>query len=229
MDRRAKKLEKARKRREQMKKRDRAQALKDARDGGPLVRSAARAPFGPCWLSLGWDEEEEPQLVTALVTRRLGDGRLLPVVALVDRTCLGVKDAFLQPPMEPSEVEELSDTCGTPHGGMVQVDPITMQSVVFHAVDYARRFGFEPHPDFPAALFGPRPDTLQSTPWHAAERPIYMVGPNDNVRAIANRLATTVGESGFEFVDLREVDELDSDLEDEDDFEDAVIAPPDTR
>jgi hypothetical protein len=89
---------------------------------------------------------------------------------------------------------------------MVQSDPITVQSVVFHAIDYARRLGFEPERDFPAALFGPRPETLESTPWHAVGRPFYIPGPHDNVHAIARQLVAAVGESGFDFVDIDELD-----------------------
>jgi hypothetical protein len=217
MDRRAKKLEKARKRRQAVKKRERARTEALAREGGPLVRSAARAAFGPCWLSADWDNAEEPALVTAVVTRRLGDGRLLPATALVDRTCLGVKDGFIAEPLRPSEVDEFLEKVGIPHGGMVECEPGVVQSVVFHAIDYALRLGFTPHRDFPAALFGPRPEALEPTPWHAAERPIYFSGPHDNVNAILARLAAAVGESGFDVIDAGLVYD-DGDLDEEDDW-----------
>jgi hypothetical protein len=219
MDRRAKKIEKARKRRELVKKRERSLAMKEARDGGSLLRSAARAPFGPCWLSAGWDDERTPELVTALVTRRLGDGRLLPAVALVDRTCLGVKNGFFEEPLAASELDDFTARLFAAHGDGVQIDPFTVQSVVFHAIDYAHRLGFEPHADFPAALFGPRPDALLSTPWHAAERPVYVSGPRDDARAVLRRLAAAVGEQGFDFIDSAALAEFED--EDEDgDFED---------
>lgn len=224
MDRRAKKIEKARKRRELVKKRERSQALRDARDGGSLLRSAARAPFGPCWMSIGWDDEQRPELVTALVTRKLGDGRLLPAVALVDRTCLGVKNGFFEEPLAASELDDFTARLFAAHGDGVQIDPFTVQSVVFHAIDYAHRLGFEPHADFPAALFGPRPDALLSTPWHAAERPLYVSGPRDDARAILRRLAAAVGEQGFDFINSAlaefEDDFEDGDFEDEDEDED---------
>jgi hypothetical protein len=213
MDRRAKKKEKARKRRELLKKQARAETLRRERAGELLVRSAASAPFGPCWLSLGWDDEQDAALVSALVTRRLGDGRLLPATALVDRTCLGLKDGFLDEPLLRSELDVLCERLGAAHGGMVECEPITVQSVVFHAIDYARRLGFEPHPDAPLALFGPRPQALLPTPWCAEERPLYVAGAHDDVDAILARLTAVVGPTGFDFVDFDVLEDDDDDDE----------------
>jgi hypothetical protein len=68
---------------------------------------------------------------------------------------------------------------------------------VFHAIDYARRLGFQPHPDHSAALFGARPEELQATPWHAAEKPYYVAGPFDDTPSIVDQLRATVGDGNF--------------------------------
>jgi hypothetical protein len=228
VDRRAKQLEKKRKRRALVVKQKNALAARAPSERQLLVKAAQRGSFGPCWVSVGWDELEMPELVSVLITRKLSDGLLLPGSALVDRTCLGVKDGFVAQPVRPSEVGDFVAHVGRIHGGMIACQPLVAQSVVFHAIDYARTLGFEPHPDFPAPLFGPRPDQLQSTPWHHAEKPWYMSGPSDDVGAVMRQLVAIVGAGNFDYTtevspfrldsfedhgvdDVDDVDELDED------------------
>ena len=138
---------------------------------------------------------------------------------------MGVKNAFVGAPVNAIELGELLENIGTPHGGMETADPSMVQSLVFNAIDYARRLGFEPHADFPADLFGPRPDELLKTPWHAAERPLYMAGPDDNVARILARLEGAVGAGNFDRVTQlemaqRALQELTSDEDDEEALDD---------
>jgi hypothetical protein len=141
---------------------------------------------------------DEPDLVGVVVTRTLADGRLLPGFALVDRTCLGVKDGFVGKPLTGEEVATFISRIGLPHGGMMECEPAIAQSIVFHALDYARKLGFEPHADFPAEVFEPRPNELRDTPWCAPERPRYLAGPYDDADAILQQLTSTVGEGNYD-------------------------------
>jgi hypothetical protein len=201
-DRRQRKLEKKKKKRETAKKRVRAEMARRPSDEERLIRSAARCPFGPCAINLGWNDEGvgPPSLVTVVVTRALDDEQLLPTVAMVDRTCLGVKDGFVMPPLSRSELPELLERIYRVHGGVEDCEPLVAQSVVFHAVDYARRLGFEPHPDAELSLFEPRPAELLATAWHAAEHPMYVSGPDDDVDAIVARLEAAVGADNFDVI-----------------------------
>lgn len=214
VDRRQRKLEKKRKKRKIV--RQQAQLARD-QQSQRLIASAGRAPFGPCALSRNWDSDESPPgLVTVVMTRVLGNGSLLPSVALVDRTCLGIKNGFVADPMPPSELDEWLEDTFTAHGGWETCEPQVAQSVVFHALDYAQRLGFRPHPDAELTLFEPRPEALLPTAWHAAERPIYITGPHDNVATIINRLTESVGADGFDVAhmgSLLDFDESDSDDE----------------
>jgi hypothetical protein len=155
-------------------------------------------PFGPAFVSSGWNnpEGEMPELVTVVVTRQLPDGSLLPGTALTDRTCLGVKNGFVHQPCSRAALQELIDEFGAAHGGIEEVDVATALSIVHHAIDYARTLGFEPHPDFPAPLFGPRPEPLLDTPYGRPSRPIYLPGPEDDVAAIMQRLQALLGKEG---------------------------------
>jgi hypothetical protein len=188
MDRRAKKLEKKRKDRAVAKKKTQVQLQRRAAVDRELLRTAASAPFGPCWVSEGWDNLSHPELVSVVVTRQLSESRYLPIVVLVDRTCLGVKDAYDRGVCTAREVEAFVDEISDLHGGMHPCEPLVAQSIVFHAIDYAAKLGFELTADFPAALFGSRPDQLLDTPWHAPAKPQYIAGPHDDVSDVLHKL-----------------------------------------
>lgn len=192
------KEEKRRRKRKLAQKKARASAARGAR---PSVKLLAAAPFGPCAVSSGWSSEEDlPPLVTVVVTRKLHGDRLYPILALLDRTCLGVKDFHMPGPMTEGELRSFLHLVGEPSSGMEDCPPLVAQSLVFHAVDYARRLGFEPHRDFVEALYGPRPAELLPTPWHAEEKPIYLAGPRDDVKRVRSRLDAAVGVGNYDFV-----------------------------
>ena len=154
MDRRQRKREQKKKKRDLAKKKARAALERRPDPEERLLRAAARSPFGPCYISVGWQLDEElPGLVSVVVTRRLPDGDLVPGLALVDRTCLGIKSAHVDDKTTDDELQDLLADMGAVHGGMEPCEPLVAQSVVYHAVDYARRLGFTPDPDFPELLF----------------------------------------------------------------------------
>jgi hypothetical protein len=207
VNRRQKKVEKKRKKRVQAKKKARAALARKPPPDVLLLGAAARAPWGPCYVSAHWDDDSEPELVTLVVTRRLPDERLVAGVALADRTCLGIKDAYFDGPMEEDELDELLEKWGEVHDGMEEHEPLVAQSIAYHAINYARKLGFEPHRDFPERLFGPRPAELQQTPWAAEERPLYVMGLRDDVERILATLDASVGAGNYDFVDPMEMDE----------------------
>jgi hypothetical protein len=230
VDRRQRKTEKKRKRREATKQRERQL---EARRPDPLMRliaSATKRPFGPCAISADWDNEDLANIVTVTMTRVLGDGALLPCVVLVDRTCLGVKDCMISDKVAPALLSEELDFLYEPHNcGWVVCDPLVAQSVLFHALDYAARLDFKPHPDFIPAFFEPRPSDLIETPWCNVPRPLYVPGPHDDVTNILLSLTQKLGSEGFDCLPLSALptdfdeDELDEEYLDEEYFDEDVI------
>ncbi len=167
------------------------------------VELGARHPMGPCYVSETPGVRDLPALVHVVVTRRLPDGKLLGGSVIVDRTCLGVKDALVMRPMSQSELETgLHRMAEGPGGtGSPRVcEPLYAQSIVFHALDYAASLGFAPHADFHVELFGPRPPVLLETPLCRPRRPFYVSGPDDDVAAIMARLDAAVGRGHYDFV-----------------------------
>lgn len=193
-----KRLQKQKKKRAAARKRDqtRRAELQLATSEQGLLRRAVSLPPGPCYVSPEWRDADSavPRLVSVVITRRTAGGQVILASALVDRTCLGAKNGFVAGPMSEATFESWLGRLAQQHGGMEPCDLLVAQSIVFHALDYARSLGFEPHPDFPAPLFGPRPAELLDTPLARPARPFYVSGPHDNTSRILQQLRSKVGD-----------------------------------
>jgi hypothetical protein len=221
-----KRLEKQKKKRDLARKRAKPHQALAMPGTAAIIKMAAQLPFGPCFVSAGWDviDEAQPKLVTVVITRAAPDGSLIPAIALVDRTCLGVKNGFVAKPVHRTELERWLEPIAFAHDGIVPVEPLVAQSIVFHGIDYARSLGFEPQRDFPEPLFGPRPEALLDTPLARPTRPIYVSGPDDNVKRVLARLDLAVGPGNYGMIAAHALsgDPLlldDEDDEDEDEVE----------
>ncbi len=159
-----------------------------------------KLPFGPCFMSEQWRESHDhPGLVSILLTRVLPDGRFLSGIAMVDRTCLGIKNAFKTKPLSSAGLEQYLERMSSANR-MERVEPLETLSVVHHAIEYGRKLGFEPHPDFPTEIFGPRPEALLDTAHASDPKPLYVSGPDDDVDEILRKLDETVGRGNYHFV-----------------------------
>jgi len=221
MDRRQRKLERKRRQRAQAKKNARVAMAERPNQETRLIAAAGRAPFGPCFVTVGWDDEtaEVPELLTVVVTRRLAQGDLIAGVALVDRTCLGIKNANTVGPLSEGDLDDLVDELGAAHE-LQPCGPEVAQAVVYHALDYSGRLGFTPHRDFRQEVFGPRPETLVATPWHNAARPLFVSGPYDNVGVVIAKLEAAVGPGNF---DVTTIFGGEGDIDDEGDEDDEDV------
>jgi hypothetical protein len=208
------KKQKAKTKREQVRRKNAAQALPTNLKA--LVARALNAPFGPCWVSTALDDElegEVPALITVVISRRVG-GLLLPCITMVDRTCLGVKNAFIAALQTELELERLAMDLGDRGDPLRPAELLLAQSIIFHALDYARSLGFEPHRDFVVGLIGERPAALLDTPRCRPERPLYVAGPYDDVDGITARLSALVGPNGYALIN--DLDASDDDMDDRD-------------
>ncbi|APR83211.1 Hypothetical protein A7982_08560 [Minicystis rosea] len=166
-----------------------------------LLRQAALLPHGPSFVSADFTmtRMDPPRLVSVVVTRKVPGGMLLPALALVDRTCLGVKNAFVAELVSEYEFGGFVLEVGRAHeGGLVPCELAVAQSIVWNAVDYAASLGFDPHPDFPEVLFGPRPAPLLDTPLAHPSKPFWVRGPDDDVEEILATLDESVGEGNYD-------------------------------
>lgn len=167
-----------------------------------FIRWAKGLPFGPVLISEGWDEipEGPPPVMAVIVTRIAPSGDYLVAAALIDPTCLGIKDAFVGPPLTEDELEAWLEQFLGEGRGLCECSLLAAQSVVYHALDYARSLGFEPHPGFVEPLFGPRPAELLETPYAHPPRPVYVAGVDDDVDAVLDQLDRAVGEGNYDYL-----------------------------
>ena len=172
-----------------------------------VLEKAHEYPILGCWVDANW---EEHGLGRVVVARQIDEDRVLFGVYLVDRYCLGVKNCAWKSDISLNAfMRRLPELCGEPK--VCEVD--FAHQLIYGGVDYARRYGFEPHPDFKQAgqVLDP-PDTHPAR--HFIEfgrdgKPFFIPGPNDKPRWVINTLMRTAGEGNFDYLAiLDEPDDL---------------------
>jgi hypothetical protein len=194
-----------------------------------LVRAVARQEAatspGPavvgCWVSPGWSaglsvegHEDWPDIVSrdggpegvacVVVARRHRPQRVSVCGYLVDVHCLGVKNALGPQIMNERDLPGFLNRFYEPFLGVAQpfVVPLELaRHLVCGAVDYARRLGFEPAPDFEptAGHLGTWQETSAIT-FGRHGVPFYVSGPFDNPAKVVRTLSSSVGEGNFHYV-----------------------------
>ncbi len=132
------------------------------------------------------------------IARRESEGQLVFAVFLVDTYCLGVKNAFWQAGTQQVYDELLRRMAATQT--MRPIAPACLVKVVQGAVDYAKSFGFPPHPDYRHAarlLAGVDPATCpEQFTFGRDGKPFYIQGPHESTAqaaAIMQRIRTAGG------------------------------------
>jgi hypothetical protein len=167
------------------------------------LTAAARFPVLHSWITedlwtqgLGW----------VLLSRTFPDGMVAVAVFLVDRYCLGVKDAMARfisrSTYEAEFVRKMHGTFASRN-----VSPATVRKLVEEAVAYARGLGLSPHADYQKAklLFGDI-DPAQSTEvfeFGKDGQPLFIAGPNDTpgrCQNILGILTQSCGPDGFHYI-----------------------------
>src|SRR5262249_6673225 len=114
---RQKQLEKQKKKREAAKRKQPARP--PGMDFSPetILREAARLPMGPCYISADWRNPAPPRppLVSVVVTGKGPGNIVVPAIALVARTCLGVKNGFVAKPMAGPDLQPFLARLGEAH------------------------------------------------------------------------------------------------------------------
>ncbi|MDA8302207.1 MAG: helix-turn-helix domain-containing protein [Actinomycetota bacterium] len=185
------------------------------------VQNAADAPepaLVGCWENQGWSEglgvggqrgwprgapsHGSVGLATEVVAREARGMRVSACCILVDTHCIGVKSAIGPRVMGR---EGLVDFKRGAYGGYERPSPRRptrlAQHLVFGAIEYARRLGFEPAADFDAcaghlgAWSGP-----SAIRFGRHGKPMYVAGPYDDASRVISALERSVGQGNFDFV-----------------------------
>jgi len=193
----------------------------------PLVRAVAaedqaNAPereITGCWVSAGWSEgltvagdhgwprggataSGASGLVSVLVARDEGRGRVSACGYLTDVWCLGVKDILGPRLMDVRALPAFTRQFFSAYQDPPLEAPAELaRQLVFGAVEFARGLGFEPAPGFgkAAAHLGPRagPSAIS---FGRDGKPFFIQGPRDNAARIMNTLHRSAGRDNYHFL-----------------------------
>jgi hypothetical protein len=140
-----------------------------------------------------------------LVARFKATGEAECGVFLVDISCLGVKDAFftrISGPDYPRFLDRMFR--GVPP---VSMTPACARKFVEGAVEYTRRLGIPPHPDYRVAarvLGGIDSSECSETFMYGHEgKPLYVQGPNDSpafITRVLRALKVSCGPGGYHYL-----------------------------
>jgi hypothetical protein len=184
----------------------------------------------------------ENGLANVVISRSLPKDRVAVAVFLVDIYCLGVKDCFGRLCVR-AEYDTLCKDLDKKFE-MEDYSPADVRKLVEGSIAYARRLGFEPHPDYHRLkpIFGdidPQQSKVEFE-FGSGGKPLFVSGPSDGperCRRIVSMLHDRCGPDGFHFMVggpaaqvLRTLgeDDTDDDTDDEDDYDedDFDEAPP---
>ncbi|MBV9160980.1 MAG: helix-turn-helix domain-containing protein [Pseudonocardiales bacterium] len=195
----------------------------------PLVRTLAQQDAATqqepavvgCWVSPGWstaltinNHEDWPDVAIphggpegvacVVVARRYRAQQVSVCGYLVDVYCLGVKNALGPRIMNERDLPAFLRRFFTPFNKVSPplAAPLELaRHLVWGAVDYARRLGFEPAPDFARAaghlgLW----QQISAITFGRHGVPFYVSGPFDNPARVICTLTSSVGEGNFHFI-----------------------------
>jgi hypothetical protein len=170
----------------------------------PLLQNGREYPLFGCWIMEGWKDRG----ITPVVVARLqNNDRIMFGVYMVDFYCLGVKDAYTRVDYSRNHFErDLPRLCAdAPMSCSVEL----AHELIYGAIEYAKKLGFEPHPDFyeqkadqmldPADTH-PRKNDI---PFGKDGKPFYISGPYDSEmksRSVVNTLMRNCGEGSFDYI-----------------------------
>jgi len=168
------------------------------------LQNARQYPIFGCWTMQEW---QESGIAPVIIARQQEDDQVLFASYLVDLYCLGIKDVTVNANMPRKRFERsLPELC------MLEPEAISVElahEIVYGGLEYARKYGFEPHPDFTRL----HADQVLDPPvahvrTHKVQfgqdgKPLFVPGPYDDERKIKQTLKTlesTAGEGNFNYV-----------------------------
>ncbi len=169
---------------------------------GERLRAATACPILE---SLFSDTLEKDGLTTTILSLLLPSGEVAYAGFLIDRYCLGVKDAFggVRPRGEYQRMIEKTSR----NLDVKPIDPADLRWLVEQSVEYARSLGLEPHSDYArcSVIFGdidPEQASME-VEFGKDGKPFFVAGPHDGphkCKRIVETLRERCGDDGFHYV-----------------------------
>lgn len=216
---RARREAKRKEKRKAMRAQTRGQSMRS------MLMQALKWPVMECWVNEEWRDPTQLNQV-AVARRNPSTGEVYVGMYLVDRACLGVKNAYAANFASASEFRRELLSHLQEAQDMIQVDFNLAVAIVEAGIAYAAELGFRSHRDYRDAsvlLRDAAPDTVEEDiPVGGPEgKPFFIAGPYDNAERIMGFLTRKLGPEGFNYMMQLDPDaEL---LRAEGDFDDEFI------
>jgi hypothetical protein len=178
-----------------------------AQDDGrrQLLKQLPSMPLGPCFITRGWSDPEEPRLQCIVATRKLADDLVVPAAILVDLGSMGLRDAYLMKPTTVGDgLAELLALMSQMFPRGFQPIPSSVAAALVHkAITYAAALDVHPSLELVAilAILDENRDATLDVEMGRRGKPLYSPLPGEDTRPIVQKLVGAVGPDGFE-VDL---------------------------
>ncbi len=165
-----------------------------------LIKRAKHFPIYECLVNEDWRDKG---LAHILLSRKQPNDQLIIGVFLVDIYCLGLKNTFCNANILLEEYEKLKFRMSQ-ESSLITCDPMLVNRIIYGAIEYARKLGFEPQKDFRLSRFTlddpSDADLPNDVEFGKDGKPLYIAGPNDNVDDIIKRLSKNVGDGDFHYL-----------------------------
>jgi hypothetical protein len=163
------------------------------------LEQARELPLLGCWIMADWQDEG---ITPVVVARKQTEDTVIFGVYLVDIFCLGVKDAYWKSDISLKQfTRQLPMLCSEEPE---QCEVSLAHELIYGSIEYARKFGFEPHPDYARAslLLDPpeKHPRKHRVTFGKDGKPLFVAGPYDNPEKIYSKLMQTAGEDNFDFL-----------------------------
>ncbi len=169
-----------------------------------LLRKAATWPVMECWINEAW---EDPMQLNQLVLARRNPntGEVIMASYLVDRACLGVKNAMVGRFEDAQEFRTEFLQGVQARQEMMRTDEHHVAAVIKAGLDYATNLKFRPHRDYAEAaiMLGDADPAVFTEPIPVGGtegKPFFVSGPYDNPDKIMAHLNRLLGAEGFHYM-----------------------------
>ncbi len=170
----------------------------------PYLQNARVYPLYGCWIMDGW---QDTGITPVIVARMQDNDRIMFGVYMVDYYCLGIKNAYTRVDYSRNRFErELPNLCAN---APVSCSVELAHELIYGALEYAEKLGFEPHPDFYKQKADQILDSVDAHPrtngvtFGKDGKPLYVSGPYDSEmksRSVINTLTRTCGPGNFDYL-----------------------------
>ncbi len=168
-----------------------------------IIRHARDYPILECRISSNW-QKDDMGLIEVLVARKQPDGDICFGMYLIDRYCLGLKNTLAKVGIPLAQYQR--EVRNNIFRGEKPKDckPELAHQMVYEAIDYAAKFGFEPEKDWALTQYLLEPRGEFEEPYDLTfgkdGKPLFIAGPYDNVQRIIRQLEKTAGPGNYHFM-----------------------------